>query len=173
MTTASNPQPEQGSTPNRTPEDQLQLVSFWIGEEEFAIDILRVREINRMMLITRVPESADAVEGVINLRGLIVPVIDLRKQFSVEHNEQEVDESRIVVVDISGRVIGFIVDRVNEVLRIDRSIVDPPPSMMSGKSSDFIQGVGKLKDRLLILLDLDKLFNAVELSPVVSPADAA
>ena len=139
--------------------DQLQLVTFEVANEEFAVDILSVQEINRMMELTRVPQSPPEVEGVINLRGRIIPVIDLRRRFGLE--EKQADEhSRIVVVEITGRVIGFIVDRVHEVLRIDSSVVEAPPSMITTVKSDYIAGVGKLDDRLLIMLDLGRLFNA-------------
>ena len=135
----------------------LQLVTFEVGSEQFAIDILAVQEINRMMQITRVPRSAECLEGVINLRGRIIPVVDLRKRFGLPPAERSAD-SRIVVVEVGGRVIGFIVDRVNEVLRVDGSIVDPPPSMSGGVDRDYIRGVAKLETRLVILLDLPRLF---------------
>ncbi|MEI7656815.1 MAG: chemotaxis protein CheW [Phycisphaerae bacterium] len=135
----------------------LQLVTFEVGSEQFAIDILAVQEINRMMQITRVPRSEECLEGVINLRGRIIPVVDLRKRFGLPPAERSAD-SRIVVVEVGGRVIGFIVDRVNEVLRVDGSIVDPPPSMTAGFERDYIRGVAKLATRLVILLDLPRLF---------------
>ena len=139
--------------------DQLQLVSFVLAGEEFAVDILAVQEINRMMDLTRVPQSPPEVEGVINLRGKIIPVVDLRKRFGMPAVERT-EQSRIVVVEINKRVLGFLVDRVNEVLRIDRGIVEPAPRMACSIESEFIAGVGKLEDRLLILLDLNKLFAA-------------
>jgi len=138
---------------------QLQLVSFELGGEEFAVDILSVQEINRMMPLTRVPQSPGDVEGVINLRGKIIPVVDLRKRFGMPTATQN-ENSRIVVIELERRVLGFIVDRVHEVLRIDRSIVEPAPQMSSSIDSSFILGVGKLSDRLLILLDLPRLFAA-------------
>jgi purine-binding chemotaxis protein CheW len=137
---------------------QLQLVTFGLGEEEFAVDILAVQEINRMMALTRVPQSPPEVEGVINLRGKIIPVIDLRKRFGLTPSEQS-EHSRIIVVEVHSRVLGFIVDRVSEVLRISSKIVEPAPTMVCSVDSDFIAGVGKLPDRLLILLDLSKLFD--------------
>lgn len=143
------------------PGTQLQLVTFGIGEEEFGVDILAVHEINRMMELTRVPQSPPEVEGVINLRGKIIPVLDLRKRFGLASAERS-EQSRIIVVDIGGRTLGFIVDRVHEVLRIDSSIVEPAPAMVCSVDSDFIAGVGKLADRLLILLDLNKLFEAAD-----------
>jgi purine-binding chemotaxis protein CheW len=141
----------------------LQLVSFMVGTEEFAIPILSVQEINRMMQITRVPQSPPFIEGVINLRGKIIPVMDLRKRFGLAEQENTSD-SRIIVVEVGTRVIGFTVDRVNEVLRINSDIVEAAPAMVTGVDSDYVQGVGKLEDRLLILLSLERLFNADELA---------
>jgi purine-binding chemotaxis protein CheW len=135
----------------------LQLVTFEVSDEEFAVDILAVQEINRMMDLTRVPQSPADVEGVINLRGKIIPVIDLRKKFGMASGTRT-DHNRIVVVEVHKKVIGFIVDRVHEVLRISSDIVEPAPAMVCSIRSDFIAGVGKLKDRLIILLDIAKLF---------------
>lgn len=153
---------EAGGASDRSSDEQLQLVTFVVGSEEFAIPILSVQEINRMMQITRVPQSPAFVEGVINLRGKIIPVVDLRRRFG--HAQQDhTGDNRIIVVEVAGRVIGFSVDRVNEVLRISSGIVEPPPAMVCGMGSDYVQGVGKLDDRLLILLDLDRLFGSSEM----------
>lgn len=141
-----------------TVDEQLQLVTFEVANEEFAVDILAVQEINRMMDLTRVPQSPDDVEGVINLRGKIIPVLDLRKRFGFPASKRD-EHSRIVVVDVNDRVIGFIVDRVHEVLRVSSSIIEPAPAMVCSVDSAFIAGVGKLDDRLLILLDLSQLFS--------------
>lgn len=154
----------------------LQLVSFEVGKEEFAVPILAVQEINRMMQITRVPQSPAFVEGVINLRGKIIPVIDLRKRFGHEVTGDS-DDARIIVVEVGhaggGRVLGFTVDRVNEVLRISNDIIEPAPSMVCGHDSDYVQGVGKLEDRLLILLDLERLFSSEEIQQIEAAASAA
>ena len=150
--------------------DLLQLVSFNLGNEEFAIDILRVQEINRMVEITKVPKSPDFVEGVINLRGKVIPVIDLRKRFSLEATEYT-KETRIVVVDIDTKVIGLIVDSVSEVLRLPEDTVEPaPPIVASGIDSEYIQGVGKLDDRLLILLEMNSIFSKEEYTLITPPA---
>ncbi|MBU1101743.1 MAG: chemotaxis protein CheW [Bacteroidetes bacterium] len=146
---------------NESGDELLQLVSFKIGSEEFGIDILKVQEINRMLEITKIPNSPAFIEGIVNLRGRIIPVVDLRRRLNltnIDHNKQ----TRIVVVDLEGRTIGFIVDEVSEVLRIPKNITEPPPSMVAGINSDFITAVGKLEDRLLILLDLDKIFTMEE-----------
>lgn len=133
----------------------LQLVSFRLGEEEYAIDILKVQEINRIVEITSVPNSPAYVEGVINLRGRVIPVIDLRKRFGLHAKEADA-QTRIMVVDV-GTTVGLIVDSVSEVLRLSADTIEPPPPMTGGDGSEFIRGVGKLQDRLLILLDIDRL----------------
>ncbi|MFH1624664.1 MAG: chemotaxis protein CheW [Pseudomonadota bacterium] len=142
--------------------DLLQLVTFNIGGEEFGVDILKVQEINRMLQITRVPRSPDFVEGVINLRGKVVPVIDLRKRFNLEKKKAD-KQTRIIVVEVEKKIVGFIVDAVSEVLRIPSSTVESPPPILAGIDSEYITGVGKLEDRLLILLDLNKLFTVKEM----------
>ncbi|MDF1611284.1 MAG: chemotaxis protein CheW [Stygiobacter sp.] len=134
----------------------LQLVSFKIANEEFGVDILNVQEINKMTQITKVPNAPDFVEGVINLRGRVIPIIDLRTRLKIEKKEHDKD-TRIIVVEIAGKTVGFIVDAVKEVLRIPTSIIEPPPQIATGIDSDFIRAVGKLEDRLLILIDLEKV----------------
>lgn len=168
MTTTAKSTKESALGDQHASDEHLQLVSFEVGGEEFAIDILAVQEINRMMDITRAPHSPPEVEGVINLRGRIIPVLDLRRRFGMETRDLDQD-SRIVVVEVAGRVLGFIVDRVHEVLRISKDIVEPPPAMIASVDSDFIAGVGKLEDRLLILLNLDKLFG----EDLIGAVDAA
>jgi len=134
----------------------LQLVTFKLDVEEFGIDILRVQEIIRIMNITKVPNSPEFVEGVINLRGRVIPVINLRKRLMLPNLEKD-NKTRVIVVELSDKTVGFIVDEVNEVLRIPKSITEPPPEMTAGIDSDYITSVGKLEDRLLILLDIEKL----------------
>ncbi|MBU1101599.1 MAG: chemotaxis protein CheW [Bacteroidetes bacterium] len=141
----------------------LQLVSFKIGNEEFGVNILKVQEINRMMQITKVPNAPNFVDGVINLRGRIIPIIDLRIRLGMPKREQD-KSTRIVVVELEGKTIGFIVDEVSEVLRIPVSITEPPPPMVAGINADYITAVGKLEDRLLILLDMEKILSENELN---------
>lgn len=146
---------------NGASNDLLQLVSFNIGEEEFGVDILKVQEIIRMVDITRVPNSPQFVEGVINLRGKVIPIIDLRLRLGLEPKTKDKD-TRIIVVEFVTKVIGFVVDNVNEVLRLNKSITEPPPPMVSGINSEYITSIGKLDDRLLILLDLEKILLTTE-----------
>jgi purine-binding chemotaxis protein CheW len=140
--------------------EPIQIVSFHIGEEEFGLDILRVQEIIRVQDLTRVPNSPPFVDGVINLRGKVIPVIALRKRFGLTdlaHDKQ----TRIVVIEVKGTVLGFIVDSVSEVLRIPAETIAPPPRL--GKvEREYVSGVGKLDNRLLILLDVDRLMHESE-----------
>lgn len=138
-----------------------QLVTFKIEDDEFGVDILKVQEINRMMTITRIPNAPDFVEGVINLRGKIIPIVDLRKKLGFPSKEYD-KSTRIIVIELEGIVLGFIVDSVSEVLRIPSNTIEPPPSIIRGIESEFIEGVGKLEDRLLILLELKKIFSVAE-----------
>jgi len=148
----------------------LQVVSFHIGGEEFGLDILRVQEIIRIQDLTRVPNSPDFVDGVINLRGKVIPVVALRKRFGLEQLAHD-KQTRIVVVEVRGTVLGFIVDSVSEVLRIPAETVEPPPRL--GKvEREYVSGVGKLDNRLLILLDVDRLMSDSEDISMTQMAEA-
>ena len=149
----------------------LQLVGFQLGNEEYGIDILKVQEINRVTEITKIPQSPDFVEGVINLRGNIIPIIDLRKRFHMPEREH-VRQTRIVVGEIDDRTVGFIVDAVSEVIRLPANTVDPPPPIVSGEKAQSIKGVGKLEDRLLMLLDIDKILTGSEKEKLFEAAEA-
>ncbi|MDR1857722.1 MAG: chemotaxis protein CheW [Desulfovibrio sp.] len=150
----------------------LQLVTFSIGEEEFGVDILKVQEIIRTMDITKVPRAPAFVEGVINLRGKVIPIVDLRRRFGMDPRVHD-KHTRIIVIEIHTLVVGFVVDAVSEVLRIPASTVEPPPPVVAGLESDYINGVGKLADRLLILLDLDRLLSKDETESTSGHATAA
>ncbi len=151
--------------------DLIQLVSFKVGEEEFGVDILKVQEINKMTLITRVPNAPDFVEGVINLRGRVIPIVDLRKRLGMPEKQHD-KNTRIIVVEIVSKTIGFVVDAVSEVLRISRDITEKPPELVAGIDADYITAVAKLEDRLLILLDLDKVLTKEETTDVGFASEA-
>lgn len=136
----------------------IQLVTFKIGNEEFGVDIFKVREINKMMQITKVPESPMYVEGVVNLRGNVTPIVDLRKRLGVVENETT-EKTSIIVVELGKTAVGLIVDEVKEVLRIQSTITEAPPELVAGVNSEYITSVAKLDDRLLILLDLNKILS--------------
>jgi purine-binding chemotaxis protein CheW len=142
-------------------EGLVQLVSFKIGDEEFGVQILKVQEIVRMMEITKVPKSPPFVEGIVNLRGRIIPVIDMRKRFNLPPKQRDRD-TRIIVVGLEQGTVGFIVDAVSEVLRIPINTIESTPQLVLGVDTEYISGVGKLQDKLLIILDLDKILSVRE-----------
>jgi purine-binding chemotaxis protein CheW len=127
-----------------------------VDQEEVAFDILSVQEIHRMVDITPVPKAPPFVEGVINLRGRIVPVLNLRRRLGVAGGERTA-QSRIVVVNLHGRTVGLVVDTVSEVLRIPHALIEAPPALGEAPGAEFVKGVSRLQDRLLILLDLHRL----------------
>lgn len=137
-------------------EEVLQFVTFTLGNEEYAIDILNVQEINRITEITMVPNAPSYVEGVINLRGKVIPVINLRKKFHFDDKPTD-DTSRIIIMEISGITNGLIVDSVSEVLRIPSSSVEAAPPMSADVHSQYIKGIARLENRLIIFIDLDNL----------------
>ena len=146
---------------SRATDELLQLVGFRLGNEEYGIDILKVQEINRVAEITKIPQSPDFVEGVINLRGNVIPIIDLRKRFHMPEREHD-RQTRIVVGEIEGRTVGLIVDAVSEVIRLSSNTMEPTPKIVSENQVDYIKGVGKLEDRLLMLLDIDKILTGTD-----------
>ena len=139
-----------------TVEAERQLVVFDLASEAYGVDIGAVREIIRMQTITRMPRTPDYVEGVINLRGKVTPVVDLRKRFGLEEGEESLAK-RIIVVDTGERSMGFVVDAVSEVLRIPSGSVEPPASVVMGVDAGYMVGIVKLPDRLISLLDLDRI----------------
>ena len=140
----------------------IQLVSFNLAQEEYGVDVLKVREIIRMPSITRVPNTPQYVEGVINLRGKVIQIIAMRKRFALDtavHDKQ----TRIMVMDVGGELMGFIVDAVSEVIRISGSEIQPSPAVVSsGIDQECISGVINQAERLLVLLDLEKIFTQDE-----------
>jgi purine-binding chemotaxis protein CheW len=174
-------------------EKEIQLVGFRIGRESYGVPIASVREIVRVAEITPVPDAPSHIEGVVNLRGRIIPVIDLRKRF---HETQIVagKKNRILVVEslaapadtttapaagpVAGRVAGLLVDAASEVLKMPRSAIEPPPEILQQEGLDYITGLGKRGDKLIVLVDLEKLMRRGELSGLsevaeIQPAVAA
>jgi purine-binding chemotaxis protein CheW len=146
-------------------------LTFKLDEEDYGVEILKVREIIGVMDITAVPRMPTYMKGVINLRGMVIPVVDLRLKFElaeIEHTEQ----TCIIVVDV-GREIGIIVDTVSEVLDIDGTHIEPPPSMGGAADTSFILGMGKVSETVKILLDIDKVLTVDELDTVTTVAAAA
>jgi purine-binding chemotaxis protein CheW len=140
----------------------IQLVSFNLDQEEYGVDVLKVREIIRMPVVTRVPNTPYYVKGVINLRGKVVPIICMRKKFGLTEAEND-KQTRIMVMDMEGELMGFIVDSVSEVIRISGSEIQPSPAMVAGGiDQECIAGVINQAERLLVLLNLEKMFSRDE-----------
>lgn len=147
---------------------EIQVVGFYIGEDEYALYIHKVREIHPMTEIRKVPKAPQFVEGVINVRGQIVPIIDLRKRFDMAANESR-HTAKILIVELDKNLVGMIVDNVSEVMRFYLDEIEKTPPMFSGNiDSQYIQGVAKLNDKLIILLDIEKLLSFEEQSVLKS-----
>jgi purine-binding chemotaxis protein CheW len=143
-------------------EKELHIVGFRVGRETFGVPISLVHEIVRVPEITAVPEAPDCIEGVINLRGKIVSVVDLRKRFG-EPEVRRTKKNRILVVEVQGKMVGLIVDAASEVLKVPPSEVEQPPEVFEEGELNYVTGVGKLKDRLVIMVDLNKILQRGEL----------
>ena len=139
----------------------MQLVGFQIANENFGVNILTVQEIIRSAPVTNVPNSPIFVEGVINLRGDIIPVIDLRKRLNLYQDDSDFRKNWILILNINHRVVGFIVDRVTEVLKIPEDTIEPPPDIIvAGLENQYIQGVCDIDNTLMIILNFERvLFN--------------
>jgi purine-binding chemotaxis protein CheW len=151
-------------------EKELQVVGFRIGDETFGVKIGSVREIVRVPEITSVPNAPDTIEGVINLRGKIIPVMDLRKRFGFSEIQQD-KKNRILVVELENKLVGLIVNSASEVLKIPPSEIESPSSVFADSESSYVTGVGKLKGRLIILLDISKLLHRPEFKKLEEAAE--
>ncbi len=140
----------------------LQIVGFRVGNETFGVPIQSVHEIVRMMEITNVPDAPIYIEGVINLRGKIIPVIDLRKRFG-EKNIVASKKNRILVAEVVGKIVGLVVDSASEVVKIPPSEIEPPPNVFGENDVNYVTGVGKVGNKLVILVDLGKIMQRGDL----------
>ena len=145
--------------------DSNQYLTFTLGNEEYGLEILKVQEIKGYSLITRVPRSPEFVKGVLNLRGTIVPVIDLRARFGLELRDYD-QFTVIIVVVVAGRAMGLIVDAVSDVLNLPQSEIAETPEFSNRVDTKFISGMGRAGDKLIILLDVEKLLSSDELQSV-------
>lgn len=139
--------------------DEVQLVTFTLGNEEYGIPIAQIQEIDRLSKITKVPKAADYVEGVTNLRGEVIPVVDTRKRFELDLRPAD-DHTRIIIVDLGGVKTGLVVDSVREVLSLSRAdIAAPPETVQSGIERQFVSGIGKVDNgkRIIFLLNIEEV----------------
>ncbi|MBX6394189.1 MAG: chemotaxis protein CheW [Alicyclobacillaceae bacterium] len=142
---------------------EVKVIVFRLGSEEYGVEVYQVLSIERMQKITRVPRTPAFVKGVINLRGVVTPVIDLRARFGLPEVEYT-EETRIVVVSVNDMEVGLIVDAANDVIDVPLNRIDPPPAVVGGVKADYLRGVAKLDNRLLVLLNLDRVLNAQEVA---------
>src|ERR1700682_4707327 len=152
-------------------EKDLQVVGFRIGKETYGVRIGAVREIVRVPEITAVPSAPEIIEGVINLRGKIIPVMDLRKRFGQVYTVAD-KKNRILVVEIENKLVGLIVNAASEVLKIPPAEIEPPGSVFADGESGYVTGVGKLKGRLIIMLDIAKLMHQPDLRVLEQAAES-
>lgn len=139
----------------------LQFVGFRLGDEDYAIAITRIQEIILMKPITRLPQAPDHIEGLINLRGAVIPVVSLRRRFGQAARDFD-DETRTIVVNVQGKTVGCIVDAVTQVMRINRDQIQPSPLASAGGSCRYVSGLARLGERLLIMLDVESLLQFEE-----------
>lgn len=152
---------------------QLKLVTFQLGEELYGVDIMDVKEIVKVQDVRPIPNAPYYVEGIINLRSEIIPIINLHKRFHIKKlasevaDEFEEDEGGFIILDIEGNKIGIIIDRIKRVVPVEKGDIKPPPQMLSGIGTEYIHGVVNQNDSYLIILDTRRLFNAKELQKIV------
>lgn len=143
--------------------EDLKVIVFALGNEEYGIEVDKVRTIERMLPITRVPKTPAFIKGVINLRGVVVPVIDLRGRFGLPETEPT-ENSRIIIVAVNELEVGFIVDAANDVIDMNTDAIDSPPEVVGGIKAKYLRGVAKMgDDRLLIMLNLAEVLNRSEI----------
>ncbi|CAH1056172.1 chemotaxis protein CheW [Paenibacillus sp. VTT E-133280] len=143
--------------------EDIKVIVFKLGSEEYGIEVEKVQTIERMMPITRVPKTYSFIKGVINLRGVVIPVIDLRGRFGIEEAEQT-DQSRVIIVSVNEMEVGFIVDSANDVIDLNRDSIDTPPDVVGGIKAKYLDGVAKIgEERLLIMLNLSEVLNKGEI----------
>jgi purine-binding chemotaxis protein CheW len=135
----------------------LQFVGFRLGDEDYAIAITKIQEIILMKPITRLPQTPDYIEGLINLRGSVIPVVSLRKRFGMPARDLD-EETRTIVVNVQDKTVGCIVDAVTRVMRINRDQIQPSPLGSAGVACQYVSGLARVDDRLLIILDVERLF---------------
>ena len=145
----------------KTTMDDMKVIVFQLVDNEYVIPVSQVQSIEKMMHITRVPKTPSFVKGVINLRGVVTPIIDLRERFGLKANPLD-DRSRMIMIKMEDMEVGLIVDAANDVLDIPSPAIEPQPDVIGSIESEFIAGVAKLDRRLLVLLQLDKVLNPLQ-----------
>ncbi|UCF97561.1 MAG: purine-binding chemotaxis protein CheW [Spirochaetaceae bacterium] len=169
-----NQQKDSGSTD----QDQkvVQMINFVVGGDEYAVDIQKVREVINLCEITQLPKAPSFIKGIINLRGEVIPVTDLREKFGLPHAEYTA-LTNIIIVEIARKAVGVVVDSVSHVIRVGDNAIAPPPPLIGGLAGKYVNGVAKLQDRMIVVLDMEKILSAEEmvelkeLAAVISKAE--
>ncbi len=142
-------------------EEYLQYVTFKLKDEQYGVEVQKVQEIIRSLEVTAIPKSPDFMEGIVSLRGKVIPIINLRNKFGLPKVESD-EENRVIVVEVGGTMVGLVVDSVSEILRLSSRDIEPPPYSARNLSDEYINGIGKVNDSLIILLDIDKVLSVLE-----------
>jgi purine-binding chemotaxis protein CheW len=140
---------------------EVKLAISLLENQPYAIDIMKIKQIIRPMKITKLPKAPDFLEGVINLRGVVIPVIDMRKRFSLPPRG-EGEETKVIIASVDRRIVGIIVDEVTEVIPVQRSEIQPPPRVVKGVEATYLLGVCRYQDDILLILNLDEILTAEE-----------
>lgn len=146
---------------NNSLRQEAQLACFRLGDELYALDIMKIREIIKPQKLNSVPKAPAFIEGVINLRGAVIPVVDMRKRFGLKPSEGGA-KNRVIICSLTGKMIGLLVDEVTEVRNFSREEVQSPPQFMQGRGTDYFIGVGRVRGQLIIILDLEKILSSEE-----------
>jgi purine-binding chemotaxis protein CheW len=152
--------------------EMKQLISFTVGAEEYGLELSRVKEVIRMRQVTWLPKAPASVKGVINLRGDVIPIVDLRERFALAAQTQTA-MTRVIVVEVQGRMVGMVVDVANQVVRVPADQFDPPPSVMGGTDRGYVTAVGKLGDRLVVMINVDRILSTDEIDQIEGSLAAA
>lgn len=149
-------------TETGTMRQEIQLACFRVGDAMYALDILRIKEIIRPQKLTRVPKAPDFVEGVINLRGAVIPIIDLRKRFELSATTEDDRKTRVIICSLAGKILGLMVDEVAEVRRYGRQEIQPTPQYLKGRGAEFFHGVCRRDEELIMVIDLERILSSGE-----------
>jgi len=149
-----------------------QLISFTVASEEYGFELFRVKEVIRMRQITWLPKAPACVKGIINLRGDVVPIVDLRERFGLAAREQTA-MTRVIVVEMEGTLVGIVVDFASQVVRIPADQFEPPPAIMGAGARDLVNAVAKMSDRLIIIIDVDRILSADEMTQISNSLEVA
>ena len=152
--------------------EMKQLISFTVGDEEYGFELQHVKEVIRMREVTRLPEVPAYVQGIVNLRGQVIPIIDLREKFGLPSTEATAD-TRVIVVEVEESAVGMVVDCADQVVRLAASQFEPPPPVLSKASQAYITAVGKLEDRLITILDVRRLLKSVGMQNITAAKEVA